>query len=30
LNISAFDNLLPWGSDFRIVSSCYAQETCTQ
>ena len=30
LNISAFDTLLPWGSDFRIVAACYAQETCTQ
>jgi hypothetical protein len=30
LNIAAFDNLLPWSSDFRIVSACYALETCTQ
>src|SRR5579875_121247 len=30
LDLSAFDNLLPWGSDFRIVAACYALETCTQ
>ena len=30
LNLSAFDSLMPWGSDFRIVAACYAQETCTQ
>lgn len=30
LSLSTFDGLLPWGSDFRIVAACYAQETCTQ
>lgn len=30
LNIGGFDTALSWGQSFRIVSSCYAQETCTQ
>ena len=30
LNIAGFDTALNWGQSFRIVSSCYAQETCTQ
>lgn len=30
LGIGGFDTALNWGQNFRIVASCYAQETCTQ
>jgi hypothetical protein len=30
LNLAGFDSALNWGQYFRIVSPCYAQETCAQ
>jgi hypothetical protein len=29
-NIAGFDSAIDWAHDLRIVSPCYAQETCTQ